>query len=156
KDVSAGFSYEYEKYTTSQRSRQANPGAQFGDPTRDWTTDGADTANTFTASLDLLKLVAKTDVRAAYDFSKADSTYVYGLVPNSPLTAAQLPMVRNQFHRATVDVRRTLTPHLSAGLVYWFDKYTVNDFALGSQTLTTLAQPSLLMIGYVYRPYTAN
>jgi hypothetical protein len=32
----------------------------------------------------------------------------------------------------------------------------VNDFALGSQTLTTLAEPSFLMLGYRYRPYTAN
>ena len=27
---------------------------------------------------------------------------------------------------------------------------------LGVETLTTLAQPSFLMLGYLYRPYTAN
>jgi hypothetical protein len=32
----------------------------------------------------------------------------------------------------------------------------VNDFAMGTQTLTTIAQPSFLMIGYLARPYTAN
>ena len=40
--------------------------------------------------------------------------------------------------------------------MYWYDKYRVNDFALGQETLTTLAQPSFLMMGYLYRPYTAN
>ena len=43
-----------------------------------------------------------------------------------------------------------------AGVVYWYDKYTVNDFASGTQTLTGISQPSFLMIGYLTRPYTAN
>jgi hypothetical protein len=29
-------------------------------------------------------------------------------------------------------------------------------FALGPATLNTLAQPSFLMLGYVFRPYTAQ
>ena len=40
--------------------------------------------------------------------------------------------------------------------MYWYDSYRVNDFALGAETLTSLAQPSFLMIGYLSRPYTAN
>ena len=40
--VSLGLSYEYETYAALQASRQANPGVQFDDPTRDWTTDGND------------------------------------------------------------------------------------------------------------------
>jgi hypothetical protein len=31
-----------------------------------------------------------------------------------------------------------------------------DDFALGAQTLTSIAQPSFLMIGYLDRPYTVN
>jgi hypothetical protein len=43
--------------------------------------------------------------------------------------------------------------------VYWFDKYSVNDFALGP--FDSLAQPpnasaAFMMLGYYYRPYTAN
>ena len=155
--VSLGVSYEWEKYTTLQASRQANPGPQFIDPTRDWTTDGADTAQTFNASLDLLKLLRNTDIRFTYDLSHAETLYVYGLPPNSTLVPpVQLPPVVNELHRATVDVRRRFTPHFGAGLVYWFDKYSVEDFAMGAQTLTTIAQPSFLMIGYLTRPYTAN
>jgi MtrB/PioB family decaheme-associated outer membrane protein len=155
--VSLGLSYEYEKYDTLQASRQANPGIQFNDPTRDWTTDGGDKARTFTASLDLLKLWPKTDVRVAYNFSHAESLYVYGLAPNSTLPpVTQLPAVVNELQRGTVDVRYYLTAHLAAGGAYWYDSYRVNDFALGQETLTTLAQPSFLMMGYLYRPYTAN
>jgi MtrB/PioB family decaheme-associated outer membrane protein len=155
--VSVGAQYTREKYTSLQASRQANPGAQFDDPTRDWTTDGSDRANTFTASMDLLKLVQKTDVRLSYDFSHAESLYVYGLPPNTTLAPVQqLPAVVNELQRATADVRYHFTRHLGAGIVYWFDKYTVNDFAMGTQTLTTIAQPSFLMIGYLAHPYMAS
>ena len=44
--VSLGVSYDYETYASLQASRQANPGVQFDDPTRDWTTDGGDKART--------------------------------------------------------------------------------------------------------------
>ena len=47
------------EYSALQKSRQANPGVQFDDPTRDWTTDSGDHTHTFTASADLLKLVAE-------------------------------------------------------------------------------------------------
>ena len=63
-------------YTADQASRQANPGAQFNDPTRDWTTDSADTAHTVSADLDLLKLWPKTDLRFAYNLSRARSIYI--------------------------------------------------------------------------------
>ncbi len=155
--VSLGVSYEYERYDALQASRQANPGVQFDDPTRDWTTDGADKAQTVTASMDLIKLWPRIDLRAAYDYSHAESVYVYGLAVDSTIPpVVQLPSVVNAFHRATVDVRYYLTRHLVTGGSYWFDKYSVNDFALGAQTLTTLAEPSFLMLGNLYRPYTAN
>lgn len=155
--VSLGASYERERYSSLQASRQANPGVQFDDPTRDWTTSGDDTASTFNASLDLIKLLRKTDIRLAYDLSHAESLYVYSLAPNSTLaTPQQLPTVNNELQRATVDVRYRFNTHVGAGIVYWYDRYSVNDFAMNPQTLTTIAQPSFLMIGYMYRPYTAN
>ena len=155
--VSMGMSYEWERYTSLQNSRQANPGVQFDDPTRDWTTSGADSASTFDASIDLLKLLRKTDIRMAYNFSHAESLYVYGLPANTTLApVVQLPAVVNELQRGTVDVRYHFTSHFGAGLVYWYDKYSVNDFALGAATLTTITQPSFLMIGYLDRPYTAS
>jgi MtrB/PioB family decaheme-associated outer membrane protein len=155
--MSVGASYTWEKYTSLQASRQANPGAQFNDPTRDWTTDGADRSRTFVGSMDLIKLAPKTDVRLSYTYNHAESLYVYGLAPNTTLPPVQqLPPVVNELQRATAEVRYRLTSHFGAGLVYWYDKYTVNDFAMGTQTLTSIAQPSFLMIGYLARPYTAN
>jgi hypothetical protein len=38
-DVNVGLSYGFENLATLQKSRQASPGPQFNDPTRDWTTD---------------------------------------------------------------------------------------------------------------------
>ena len=155
--VSMGFVYEYERYATLQQSREANPGVQFDDPTRNWTTSGADTASTLTASMDLLKLLRKTDIRIAYDLSHAESLYVYGLPANTTLApVVQLPAVVNARQRATADLRYHFTPHFGASFVYWFDKYSVNDFALGAQTLTSITQPSFLTIGYLDRPYTAK
>lgn len=155
--ISLGVEYMYEKYTALQASRQANPGPQFDDPTRDWTTDSDDKAQTLTASIDLLKVIKRTDVRLTYNFSRADSTYVYGVPPNSTLTPpVQLPPLYNKLQRATADLRYYLTTHLAVGAAYWFDKYDVNDYAFNPSTLSSIAQPSFLMLGYLYRPYTAN
>jgi MtrB/PioB family decaheme-associated outer membrane protein len=157
--ISLGAEYEYEHYSTLQASRQANPppSPQFTDPTRDWTTDAADVAHTISASADLLQLAPKTDVRFAYDYSHAKSTYVYGLAPNSTLgPIQQLPPVVNGLMRATTDVQYHWTTHLAVGAAYWFDRYRVQDFALSPDTLDQLNQPSFLILGYVYRPYTAN
>jgi hypothetical protein len=155
--VSVGASYQYERYTALQKSRQANPGPQFDDPTRDWTTDTGDRAHTVTASADVLKLLPKTEFRFAYDFSRAESIYVYGLAPNTTLSpVSQLPPVRNTLNRLSADARYMLTEHFAAGAMYWFEKYSVDDFAFGPETQDTVAQPSFISLQYMYRPYTAN
>src|SRR5215831_5410732 len=110
--ISVGAEYTWEKYTSLQASREANPGPQFDDPTRDWTTDGADRAQTFVGSMDLIKLFAKTNIRLSYTYSHAESLYVYGLVPNSTLAPPQqLPPVINELQRATADYRYRFTTH---------------------------------------------
>ena len=160
--VNVGIEYGWEKYTALQASRTANPAPDptFFDPRRDWTDDSADKVNTLTVSLDLLKLMPKTEFRMAYDVSDARSTYVYGLAPNTTLAApAQLPAVTNALRRATVDGRYFLTAHVAVGGVYWYDAYRTSDFALGPQpglALPATASPGIVMIGYQYLPYTAN
>jgi MtrB/PioB family decaheme-associated outer membrane protein len=171
--VSLGAQYGFERYTALQASRTANPlpantlanlndpTQQFNDPRRDWTDDSTDKVHTFDASMDLLKLVPRTDLRIAYDYSKARSTYVYGLAPNTTIAApVQLSPVLNELQRGTVDGKYFVTRRLALGLIYWFDKYKVDDFALGqvaslSQPANSTA-PTLMMLGYFYRPYTAN
>lgn len=154
--VSAGASYDYEHYHTLQQSRQASSGTDFNDPTKDWTTDGTDHAHTIHASIDLLKLWPKTDVRFGYDFSYATSLYIYGLPPDTTLPpVSQLPQVLNRRHRLTGDVRKSFTPHLGGNVSIWYETYHVDDFAFSPQTLNSIAQPSFLTLGYLYRPYTA-
>jgi MtrB/PioB family decaheme-associated outer membrane protein len=170
--VSLGASYGYEKYTALQTSRTANPlpantvaflhdlTQQFNDPRRDWTDDSADRVRTFTASMDVVKLVPKTDIKFAYDYSRAQSTYTYGRAPDTVLAApVQLAPVMNELQRGTLDGKYFLSRHVAVGLVYWFDKYKVDDFALSpvqSLAQPATATPALMMIGYFYRPYTAN
>jgi MtrB/PioB family decaheme-associated outer membrane protein len=156
--VSGGLSYGRENYDTLQRSRQANPGPQFNDPTRDWETDMDEHADTVTANLDLADLVPRTALRLAYDFTRAQSRYLYLLPPDSTLTRPeQLPPVKNAVHRARADARRALTGRLSLGVSYWFDKYDVEDFAQEPEATSPFGIPgSGLFLGYTLRPYTAH
>lgn len=155
--VSAGFTWGFDKYTSLQRSRQANPGVQFNDPTRDWSTDGLDRVQYVAASVDLLKAIPKTDVRFGYDFNRSVGRYAYLLPPNTALVAPQqLPDVLNELHRVTADVQYFFARRLAAGFAYWYDKYEVEDFALGPQTITRINMPSSLLLGNAWRPYRAN
>ena len=170
--VSLGMTYGWEKYNALQASRTANPlpantvdylndpTQQFNDPRRDWTDDSADKVKTFNTSFDLLKVIPKTEVRLGYDYSRAQSTYVYSLAANTTIAApVQLPAVINKLQRGTLDVQYFLTRHLAIGGVYWYDSYAVNDFALGEQpslALPATASPAIMQMGYAYKPYTAN
>ncbi|MEO8256478.1 MAG: MtrB/PioB family decaheme-associated outer membrane protein [Acidobacteriota bacterium] len=171
-NISLGASYGYEKYTALQASRTANPlpanteaflndpTQQFNDPRRDWTDDSADRVRTIDVSMDLIKLLRKTDIKFAYDYSRAQSTYTYGLAANTVIaTPVQLSPVVNELQRGTIDGLYFITRRLAVGLAYWFDKYKVDDFALGpveSLAQPATATPTLMMLGYFYRPYTAN
>src|SRR4029453_10353067 len=108
--ISMGVTYGYEKYTALQGSRTANPlpaggslddpTQQFNDPRRDWTNDSTDSVRTWNASVDLLKVIPKTELRVGYDYSKGESTYVYGLAPNTTIVApVQLPSGNNTLQR---------------------------------------------------------
>ncbi len=157
--VAAGLSYSYEKYSALQNSRTASPppNPQFTDPTRDWSIDSADRVHTANANLDLIKLIPKTDLKFGYNVSRSRAVYVYGVVPGSTIVAPQqLPPVKNELQTGTADIRYFLTPTLAVGAVYWFDRYNVDDFALGPNTINRLDLPGSLFVGYLYRPYTAH
>lgn len=83
--VDFNLSYGFEKYTALQASRTASPlpNSQFTDPTRDWTDDSADKVHTASASLELDKLIPKTQLRFGYDLTRSRTTYVYGLTPDT-------------------------------------------------------------------------
>ena len=49
-----------------------------------------------------------------------------------------------------------LRRNLAAGLVYRYDRFSVDDFALNPSTMDRLVFGSTMLLGYYYRPYTAN
>jgi MtrB/PioB family decaheme-associated outer membrane protein len=147
--VGAGVSYTIDRYAALQNSRE------FG--ANDWSLDSDDNVHAITANLDLLKIASKTEARFAYNFTRSKATYVYLTPPGSAISApAQLPRILNELHTGTADVRYFLTTRLAIGVMYWYERYNVDDFEFGPGTLNRLDLPGSLFLGYVYRPYTAH
>lgn len=161
-------SYGWENYHSLQRSRSANNAADQANPIRDWTTDYDGKVNFFEGALDINHVIEKTLIRLSADWNRSNDTYLYGLVTGSPLPAPeQLPAVKNELLRTEVDLTYEISANLRAGVAYWFEDYNVEDFALGPTTLTGIALPPIqegqpvvatnaLLLGYLYRPYTAH
>lgn len=83
--VSGGISYSFEEYDALINQRQATNVDQAFDPTRRWDVDTDDRAHNVLAQLELPRLFANTDVRFAYDFSHARTTFLYSLPAGSTL-----------------------------------------------------------------------
>lgn len=155
--VQLGASYGFENYSTLQRSRQANPGPQFNDPTRDWSTDMDEDVHTVGASLDLPRLTSRAAVHVGYDYVRSSARYRYLLPPNTTLPApVQLRPILNRIQRASVDLRYTLMSQVALGVGYTYDGYDVDDFALSPATLDSPIFPALIDLMYQWRPYTAH
>ena len=167
--VTVAMSYAYERYNALSRSRQANPGVQFTDPSRNWATDGTDRVHSATFNAGIDRIAEKVDLNFSYDFSRARATYEYitGPVPDRTLpeevivtttlpTPTELPPTLSELHRATADAIYSLTSRFSVGLSYWYERYRVKDFTLDVDANPDLAGGQTLLMGYLYRPYTAN
>jgi hypothetical protein len=151
-----------------QRSRNATSVADQLNPLRDWTTDYTGKVDYFDFTLDIDHAIEKTVIRLSTDWNRSNDTYLYGLVAGSPLaTPVQLPPVKNELLRNEIDVTYEIARNLRFGVAYWYDDYNVEDFALGPDTLTGIALPPVqpgqpvvatnaLLLGYLYRPYTAH
>ena len=55
-----------------------------------------------------------------------------------------------------LDVRHKLTNQWVATFSYLYEPFRVYDFAFDPTVVNGIAQPSSLVLGYVYRPYTAH
>jgi len=55
-----------------------------------------------------------------------------------------------------VDVRHKLSHRLKASVSYLYEPFDVFDFAFDPTVINSIVQPSSLVLGYVYRPYTAH
>ena len=152
-----GASYNYERYAGLQRSRSANPDATFNDPNRDWTTDSAETVHYFSIYAMPPRIGANTEARLSYDYSHAEGSYLYTVVPGGPLAQpSQLPNVFNKLQQLHVDVRHRLSNRLAATVSDLYEPFRVYDFAFDQTVVNGIVQPSSLVLGYVYRPYTAH
>lgn len=160
--VAFSFEYGFDQYKALQYSRTANPPSatdqSFFDPNRTWSDNSTDWTKSLNASLEFTHLITNTDVRLGYDYNNGRATYVYGVPAGWPLAQPQqLSPVRNELHRATMDARYFFSKKVSLGLIYWFDKYVVDDFAFNNSFIDKRVVPNgALFLGYAYRPYRAN
>ena len=155
-----GGSYSFERYTGLQKSRSAVPPSitpgQTTDPRRDWTTDSSEHVNYFSLYLSPPRF-GNTEARVSYDYARSEGRYVYGLATGSPLpTPSPLPEVFNKLQQLRVDVRHRVSSHLRASISYLYEPFDVFDFAFDPSVVNSIIQPSSLVLGYVYRPYTAH
>jgi MtrB/PioB family decaheme-associated outer membrane protein len=154
--LTLGGSYSFERYTGLQRSRSANPGVQQQDPTRDWTTDSTEKVHYFSVFVAPPRY-GNTEARVSYDWAESKGRYVYGLASGSPLaTPSQLPEVFNRLQQLRLDVRHRVSSRIRANFSYQYEPFRVFDFAFDPSVVDGIIQPSSLVLGYVYRPYTAH
>jgi MtrB/PioB family decaheme-associated outer membrane protein len=167
--VSLSATYSFERYNALNRSRQANPGPQFTDPSRNWAADGTDRVHSFVVSAGVNQIAEKVDLRFTYDFSRARAIYRYiaGAVPDRTLPEevvlpttlpppSELPPTLSELNRGTADAIYPLSNRFSVGVSYWYERYNVRDFTLDVDANPDLARGQALLMGYLYRPYTAN
>ncbi len=162
-------SYSFERYNALSRSRQANPGVQFTDPSRNWSTDATDRVHAVLASAEVNQIAEKLNLRFGYDFSRARAFYQYitgpvadrtlpeeAVVPTTLPTPTELPPTLSQLGRGTMDATYAVSRRVSLGVSWWHERYRVQDFTLDADANPALARGQALLIGYLYRPYTAN
>ena len=78
-------------------------------------------------------------------------------MPGGPLVPPnQLPEAYNTLHELRAEVRHRLSGRLALTISYFFENFNVYDFALDPTVVDSIVQPSSLVLGYVYRPYTTH
>jgi MtrB/PioB family decaheme-associated outer membrane protein len=157
--MGAGGTYNYERYTGLQQSHEGNgpPDPQFDDPLRNWTSDAKETVHYFSIYATPPRIGRNTEVRFSYDFSHAAANNVYTIPAGSPIPAPnQLPEVFNKLQQLHIDARHRLTKNLAASISYLYEPLRIYDYAFDPSVVDSIVQPSSLVLGYIYRPYTAH
>jgi len=156
--LGAGATYNFERYTGLQQSHEGDSStAQFNDPLRNWTSDSTETVHYFSIYAMPPRIGRNTEVRFSYDFSHAAADNLYTIPAGSPIaTPNQLPEVFNKLQQLHVDARYRLTKNLAGTFSYLYEPLSIFDYAFDPSVVNGIAQPSSLVLGYVYRPYTAN
>ncbi len=156
--MGAGATYNFERYTGLQQSHEGDSSdAQFNDPLRNWTSDSTETVHYFSIYATPPRIGANTEVRFSYDFSHAAGDNLYTIPAGSPIpTPNQLPEVFNKLQQLHIDARYRITNNLAGTFSYLYEPLDIFDYAFDPSVVNGIVQPSSLVMGYVYRPYTAN
>jgi MtrB/PioB family decaheme-associated outer membrane protein len=156
--LGAGATYNLERYTGLQQSHEGDSSdAQFNDPLRNWTADSTETVHYFSIYASPPRIGRNTEVRLSYDFSHAEGNYLYTIPAGSPITTPnQLPNVFNKLQQLHIDARYRIRSNLAGTFSYLYEPLKIYDFAFDPSVVNGIVQPSSLVMGYVYRPYTAN
>jgi MtrB/PioB family decaheme-associated outer membrane protein len=156
--LGAGATYNFERYTGLQQSHEGDSSAaQFNDPLRNWTSDSTETVNYFSLYATPPRIGRNTEVRISYDFSHAVADNLYTIPAGSPITAPnQLPEVFNKLQQLHLEARYRIKKNMAATFSYLYEPLSIFDYAFDPSVVNGIVQPSSLVMGYVYRPYTAN
>ena len=126
--IALGLSYSNERYKTKQMNNSASATATT-DLSKYFSTNGDDQVDSVIANLDITKLADdKLEFHFGYDYNKSTITYVFGVgdpVATTLATPQQLPAITSDLQRGTADLIYKVTPRISLGLTYWYDKYNV-------------------------------
>jgi MtrB/PioB family decaheme-associated outer membrane protein len=152
-----GGSYDYERYSGLARSRSASGSseAEQQDPNRDWTVDSKERVHYFSLYFYPPRIGANTETRVAYEYAHARGNFFYEVGPALP-PPDQLPETFNKLQDFRLDVRHRLNRRLVATLSYVYEPSRIFDFAFDPSVINSIVQPSSLILGYQYRPYTTH
>lgn len=185
KKVTLSAAYGYDKYTSLQTARNANPFSgvanayeSWNDANRDWDLDGDEVVKTISASADMKQLVLGTNVTFSFDNSKSNNEYLFSgpriqeLITNKALTAgdaapcatgqttcfAQWEPVTNNWKRFDVQLSRDISKRFGFNAGYRFEKFDVKDFAtLDNADGSPRIDPlGAITTGYGNRSYKAS
>jgi MtrB/PioB family decaheme-associated outer membrane protein len=164
---SSSASFNYDTFLTFPQDSNLSP--EVARASRNWASDGTDRVHSFIATAEIARIAEKLGLQFSYDFNRAHALYEYITGPVLDRTlpeevivdttidpVAPLPLVKSRLQRGTMDAIYALTPRVSIGLTYWHERYDVTDFTLDAEANPNLARGTALLLGYLYRPYTAN
>jgi hypothetical protein len=159
----------FQQFLTAFNS--VNPVQQIADARADWASMGADRVHSMIVGLNVTQIAKKLDFGLTYDFNRARAIYSYAVGANIPLRTlpedidpaqtilappTQLPDVKSDLHRTTVDAVYWLNGRAGLGFSVWHENFKVTDFTLDEDANPDLIRGSALLLGYMYRPYTAT
>jgi hypothetical protein len=161
----------YQQYLT--QSQGASSTFQVADATRNWASEGTDRAHSFILFGEVLNIKSRLDLHFTYDMNRAEAAYNYitGPVddrtlpdeaPPTTLTNCNvpenctLPLVVNDFDRFTTDLTYWVNKRIGIGGSYWHERYRVEDWALDAEATSREVLGQAMILGYNYRPYTAD